>query len=113
MGAFLEGGVYKMEAFISKIKNLFHLIGYAPLELSSLLYHFLNSDQKNFIRATVTGKRKREIGLVVSAKYDCYTKDKRTFSVLDEEIKKRKTKYKTLEIHHQKKYVYRKFPFKE
>ena len=104
---------FKREAFISKIKNLFHLVGHAPLELSSLLYHFLNSDQKNFIRVTVTGKRKREIGLVVSAKYDCYTNEKRTSSVLDEGIKKRKTKYKTLEIQHQKKHVYRKFPCKE
>ena len=65
------------------------------------------------MHVTVTGKRKREIGLVVSAKDDCYTNDKRTSSVLDEEIKKRKAKYKTLEIHHQKKHVYRKFPFKE
>ena len=36
-----------------------------------------------------------------------------TSSVLDEEIKKRKTKYKTFEIHHQNKHAYRKFPFKE
>ena len=68
---------------------------------------------KTFICATVTGKRKREIGLVVSAKYDCYINDKRTSSVLDKEIKKRKTKYKTLEIHHQKKQVYGKIPFIE
>ena len=36
------------------------------------------------------GKRKREIGLVIPVKYDCYTNDKRISSVLDEEIKKRK-----------------------
>ena len=86
------------------------LVGHAPQELSSLLYHFLKSDQKNFIRVSVLGKRKREIGLVVPVKYDCFTSDKRTSIVLDEELMKRKNKYKTLEFYHQTKKVYRAFP---
>ena len=110
IGAFISGmHFYKREAFISKIKNLFHhvkhrikfrsiirghhvyqtnwtpvmkesifakpdksaealeydwnqgkgkqcevdLVGHAPLGLSSLLYHILNSGQKNFIRVTL------------------------------------------------------------
>lgn len=60
------------------------LTGHAPMELSSLLYHFLNADLNNFISATVTGKRKYEIGVVVPAKNDCYTEVKRISFVLDE-----------------------------
>ena len=36
--------------------------------------------------------------------------DKQIACVLDEELKKRKDKFKTLEIYHQQKKVYRKFP---
>ena len=108
----MEYDKFSIGIFKEKENGESDLVGHAPLELSSLLYHFLNSDEKNFIRVTVTGKRKRKNGLVVPAKYNCYTNDKRTSSVLDEEIKKRKTKYKTLEIHNQKKHVYRKFPLK-
>ena len=112
--AFLHREVYKREALISKIKKSFSS-GWtcSPLDLSSLLYHFLNSDQKNLIRVTVTRKRKREIGLIVSAKYDCYRNDKGTSSVSDEGLKKRKSKNKTLEIDHQKTHFYRKFAFIE
>ena len=78
-----------------------NLVVHAPIELSSLLHHFLKKSEGNFIRVTVIGKRKREIGLVVPAKYDCQTNDKRFASVLDGEIQKRKNMYKTLELYHQ------------
>lgn len=87
------------------------LVGHVPLELSSLLYHFLNADTFNFIKVTVIGKRKREIGLVVPAKFDCYTSNKKISTVLDEQLSKRKDKFKTLEVHHKKKKIYRKFPY--
>ena len=41
------------------------------------------SKRLNFIKVTVIGKRKREIGLVVPAQYDCYTKIKRISVVLE------------------------------
>jgi len=61
------------------------LVGHAPIELSSLLTHFLNADSGNFIKVTVIGKRKREIGLVIPAKFECYSKIKKNASVLDEQ----------------------------
>ena len=106
----LEYDKYSIGIFKKKEDGKSELVGHAPQELSSLLYHFLKSNQKSFIRVTVLGKRKREIGLVVPVKYDCFTSDKRISSVLDEELKKRKIKYQTLEVHHQKKKVYRTFP---
>ena len=81
------------------------LVGHVPLELSSLLYHFLNADTFNFIKVIVIGKRKREIGLVVPAKFDCYTSNKKISTVLDEQLSKRKDKFKTLEVHHKKKKI--------
>lgn len=86
------------------------LVGHAPIELSSLLHHFLNADPNNFINVTVMSKRKREIGLVVPGKFDCFTKSKRISCVLDEQLHQRKDTYKTLELIHQKKSLYRKFP---
>ena len=62
------------------------------------------------MKVTVIGKRKREIGLVVPAQYDCYTKIKRISVVLDKDLRKRKEKYLTLELFHQNKNYYRKFP---
>ena len=81
------------------------MVGHVPLELSSLLYHFLNADTFNFIKVIVIGKRKREIGLVVPAKFDCYTSNKKISTVLDEQLSKRKDKFKTLEVHHKKKKI--------
>lgn len=48
-------GVYK--------ENL--LVGHIPIEISSLCFHFLNHKVENKIKAFITGKGHREIGLVV------------------------------------------------
>ena len=52
------------------------LVGHAPIELSSLLYHFLQASAENCVNVEIIGKRKREVGLVVPAKYDVLTKNK-------------------------------------
>ena len=44
-------------------------VGHAPIELSKLLSQFLGSDTNDFIEIQVTGKRYREIGLVVPVTY--------------------------------------------
>ena len=62
----------------------------------------------NFVKVAVIGKR--ELRLVVSAKYECYTYDKRTAQILDNEIFKGKSRFVTLELQYQKKGRYRKFP---
>ena len=64
----MEYDKFSIGIFKEKENGERELVGHVPLELSSLLYHFLNSDSKNFILVTVIGKRKREIGLVVPGK---------------------------------------------
>ena len=41
---------------------------HVSIELSSLLNNFLNANESNKLVAKVSGKRKREVGLVVQAK---------------------------------------------
>ena len=87
------------------------LVAHVPVELSSLIYYFLNASSENRMTVEVTGKRKREVGLVVPAKFNAVTKDKKTTKVLDKELFKRKIRYKScLELIHQQKNVYRMFP---
>ena len=61
------------------------LVGYIPIELSQLIYHYLNELNENFVEASVGGKRMREIGLVVPAKYAAFTKlkERRLFFILN------------------------------
>ena len=87
------------------------LIGHVPVELSSLIYHFLNASSENKLTVEVTGKRKREVGLVVPAKFNALTKDKKIAKVLDRELSKRKRRYiSCFELKHQEKKLYRMFP---
>ena len=37
------------------------LVGHVPVELSSLIYHFLNASSENKFTVEVTGKTKREV----------------------------------------------------
>ena len=73
---------------------MFHV----PIELSSLLHYFLEADDENHLICQVTGKRKREVGLVIPAKYFAYTKRKQIAETLDQEIKKRKEKLSYFEL---------------
>ena len=45
------------------------LVSHIPIEISSLCYHFLKKSKKNNLNAVITGKRQREVGLVVPVKY--------------------------------------------
>ena len=67
------------------------LVGHIPIEISSLCYHFINQDPGNKIKAKTTGKRHREIGLVVPAKFIFTTDNKRYSKVLENELEKQKT----------------------
>ena len=44
------------------------LAGHVPIKLSRLLTFFLQANADNLLTAKVTGKRKREVGLVLPAK---------------------------------------------
>ena len=49
------------------------LVGNISIEWSQLIYHILNISNENFVEASVSEKRMREIGLVVPAKYEAFT----------------------------------------
>ena len=86
------------------------LVGHVPVELSKLLNQFWKAGTGNGIYVEITGKRKREVGLVVPAKFSARTNCSRTAKVLHEQLVKIKEKSSTLELKHRKKGLYRKFP---
>ena len=103
-------GIYKIKEKDKDMEEQKELVGHVPVKVSSLIYHFLNASSEYRMTVEVTGKRKWEIGLVVPAKFNALTKDKKTAKVLDKELLKRKTRYKScLELIHQQKNVYRMF----
>ena len=52
----------------------------------------------------------REMGLVVPASFETYTKSKKDAITLDKEMAKRKEMFSTLDIKHKQKKFYRRFP---
>ena len=107
-------GIYKIKEKEKDMEEQKKLFGHVPVELSSIIYHFLNASSENRMTVEVTDKCQREVGLVVPTKFNALTKDKKnkkTAKVLDKELLKRKTRYKScLELIHQQKNVYRMFP---
>ena len=75
-----------------------NLVGHIPVQVSSLIYHFLDESPENRIEAVVIGKRKREIGLVIPAKYTTVTTDNMTAKILLAKLKKKKEKYKHFDL---------------
>ena len=71
-------GIYKIKGKEKDMEEQKELVGHVPVDLSSLIYHFLNVSPENRMTVEVTGKRKREVGLVVPAKFNALTKDKKT-----------------------------------
>ena len=73
-----------------------------PIELSRLIYYFLKSDSSANVFSKVTGKRKREIGLVVPALYmataDTSENGKRVIKILADEIKKINERYPHFDV---------------
>lgn len=85
------------------------LVGHVPIELSSLVNNFLKANESNKVVAKVSGKRKREVGLVVPAKFTALTKEHRLAKILDDELSTRKDKYTHIEITHIEK-AFKQFP---
>ena len=78
-------GVYK------HVEDKEELVGHLPIELSQLLNNFLSTDgNTNNLTAEVIGKRKREIGFVVPAKYRATTNDKKFAEILERELLEKK-----------------------
>ena len=83
------------------------LVGHVPIELSSLMNNFLKANDSNKLVAKVSGKRKREVGLVVPAKFKALTKEYRLAKI--QQLQARKEKYTHFEIVHVEK-SFKKFP---
>ena len=84
-------GVYKNE-------KCSLLAGHLPIEISNLSYQFLKKSSENKIIVKITGKREREIGLVVPANFVFITKDKNCSIILEAELENRKTLFKDLKL---------------
>ena len=74
------------------------LVGHVPIELSRLMKNFLKANTENKLVAQITGKRKREIGLVVPAKFLAFTTDLCLAKILETELRKRALKYTHFEL---------------
>ena len=68
------------------------------MEVSCLLTNFLNATSDNKLEAHITGKRKREMGLIVPAKYVAITKDKIYAEILMNKLYEKKEKYPHFEL---------------
>ena len=86
-------GVYKINAEIEDL-----LVGHIPCEISNLIHCFLNTDKFNSVVVTVTGKQKREMGLVVAARFKCMAKKKMFAKILHKDLMKKKNKYSYFEL---------------
>ncbi|CAH3162368.1 unnamed protein product [Porites lobata] len=90
----LELGVY----FVKKHSEEKKLVGHVPKELSRLMKHYLNANSANKLFAYVTGKRKREVGLVVPARFTAMTTDLQTARILNKELNGKVIKYTHFEL---------------
>ena len=77
------------------------LVDHVPIEISRIIDYFMQNNEKNFISATVVGPRKREIGLVVPAKFSAYAADRRVVDILSKEILKIKTKCSQFDLQYE------------
>ena len=81
------------------------------LTFKQLLNHFLTTgEDENYLEAEVLGKRKREIGLILPAKYKATTKDIRFAKILREKLEEKK---KILNIDIVEDVEFKKFPDKK
>ena len=92
-------GVYRITKQLDVANQKKILVGHVPIELSRLMKNFLEANTENKLVAQVTGKRKREIGLVVPAKFSAFTTvDLRLAKILETELRKRALKYTHFEL---------------
>ena len=90
--------------------NMEWLVGHVPIEISSLLYHFLREDKSNSIKVKVIGKRKKEFGLVTPATFIAHTENKRAAEISDTELAKIRKMFTTFELKYKPKRLFRAIP---
>ena len=69
-----------------------------PIELSRLLNNFLRANTENNLFAKVTDKRKREIELLVPARFSAVTTELHIAEVLERELSSKAMKYSHFEL---------------
>ena len=74
------------------------LVRQLPIEISCLLTYLLEASPENKLNTIVIGKRKREVGLVVPAKYAALTKNKTFANVLAGKLQEKKRKHPNFEF---------------
>ena len=74
------------------------MVGHLSIEISCLLTYFLKASPENKLNAIVIGKRKREVGLVVPAKYAALTKNKTFANALAGKLQEKKKKHPNFEF---------------
>ena len=75
-----------------------------------MCYHFLKKSKTNNLNAVITGKRQREVELVVPAKYSFETDYKKRAEILEKGTSEKKELFPTVAFKFKKKGLYRKFP---
>ena len=65
-----------------------HLVGYVPMELSKLLDYFLMASNESKLIVTASGKRKREVYLIVPGTYQTMTNDFGQAKISNDELEK-------------------------
>ena len=91
-------GVYRITKQLDVANQKKILVGHVPIELWRLMRNFLEANTENKLVAQVTGKRKREIGLVVPPKFSVFTTDLHLAKILKTELRKRALKYTHFEL---------------
>ena len=69
-----------------------------PIELSRLLNNFLRGNTENNLFAKVTSKGKREIGVVVPARFSAVTTEFHIAEALERELSSKAMKYSHFEL---------------
>ena len=86
MRRLFEGGAYLRAALIKRL---------IPQSQNILI---LRANADNLLTTTVTGKRKREVGLVVPAKFTAFTQELKNENILKRELNERASSYTHFEL---------------
>ena len=89
------------------------LVGHVPIEVSRIISYFLQTNETNTVQVEVTGKRKRELGLIVPGKYHARTENERIAKTLGKELQMIKEKYTHFDWAYEKCEKYCKIPIKK
>ena len=86
MRRLFEGGAYLRAALIKR---------FIPQSQNILI---VQANADNLLTATVTGKRKREVGLVVQVKFTAFTQELKNANILKRELNERALRYTHFEL---------------